>query len=672
MAQPASGNHRRSGFNALFRPSQLISEPEQTPKHNTSRPSSRRGSSAHRSSGTGPRESLKVRNWRIRHTDGSKASQESETEKLSVESGSSDSLDLFSYALFPASKAHESKKQAVANDSCSTKASQSRESLAPLEEYDVLEAADVASTGTGSTWKGAHERVLDVVSTTRLAGSNKMQPLELFQLRYGSRNSFASLSKNQSRFLSPATTGDRSLEEELCYISARRHNAAMHENQGDQLMAALRASNSTPQKSRDSSSDSYVNVMDYCHPSLGSFAPSFDSPRTKERSRKLTSRDSGLSMSSEAHQMSEPRGSQACSEDSPTATPANLDSNQGDEKRRFEKFLQKLHRSRHTNERRRHADSGIESDAEPVAPKHDEREDGDATTHVEHRRPIQGSGRRVNTASDFSVEYWPGLRAGSRPRLAGIRSRDTEIADVCPGGQGKTLNPKAREFLSSTESLRLAVEAHGSSMGGLEFLQAKTVSPLPRDQPSGSQVSQEWLTRDDGGVLAQQTVPSLCPEVEAPHESTNTNETGMTRQLPELDPYLSLGLIPVTAPSRNGLAQGTGMPLPNDLLSSWKKQLGYTGNSPDTGSFPYAPLSGSTNFSGGAQTGAAASAAASQPRPVSKPKKPNPKDQQEYEAWVEWRKANEPGYAMACRLRQQRRAQRNDTQKIRVENGKRK
>lgn len=43
---------------------------------------------------------------------------------------------------------------------------------------------------------------------------------------------------------------------------------------------------------------------------------------------------------------------------------------------------------------------------------------------------------------------------------------------------------------------------------------------------------------------------------------------------------------------------------------------------------------------------------------VLKPRLPNTKAQQEYEAWIEWRKANEPGYAIECKMRQQRRTQR--------------
>ncbi|UKZ92070.1 uncharacterized protein TrAFT101_007038 [Trichoderma asperellum] len=53
-----------------------------------------------------------------------------------------------------------------------------------------------------------------------------------------------------------------------------------------------------------------------------------------------------------------------------------------------------------------------------------------------------------------------------------------------------------------------------------------------------------------------------------------------------------------------------------------------------------------------------------QPHPVPKPRRPDPRDQQAYEAWIEWRKANQPGYAYECRLRQQRRAQRSSEEKV--------
>ncbi|KAF9781972.1 hypothetical protein IL306_012037 [Fusarium sp. DS 682] len=49
------------------------------------------------------------------------------------------------------------------------------------------------------------------------------------------------------------------------------------------------------------------------------------------------------------------------------------------------------------------------------------------------------------------------------------------------------------------------------------------------------------------------------------------------------------------------------------------------------------------------------------PHPVPKPTNPDPIQQQQYEEYIEWRKANEPGYALACKGRQQRRAQRGPT-----------
>ncbi|KAF4345458.1 hypothetical protein FBEOM_567 [Fusarium beomiforme] len=49
------------------------------------------------------------------------------------------------------------------------------------------------------------------------------------------------------------------------------------------------------------------------------------------------------------------------------------------------------------------------------------------------------------------------------------------------------------------------------------------------------------------------------------------------------------------------------------------------------------------------------------PQPIPKPTNPDPIQQQQYEEYIEWRKANEPGYALACKSRQQRRAQRGST-----------
>lgn len=46
------------------------------------------------------------------------------------------------------------------------------------------------------------------------------------------------------------------------------------------------------------------------------------------------------------------------------------------------------------------------------------------------------------------------------------------------------------------------------------------------------------------------------------------------------------------------------------------------------------------------------------PGPVPKPRFPDSRGQQAYEEWIEWRKANEPGYALECKARQARRIHR--------------
>jgi hypothetical protein len=80
----------------------------------------------------------------------------------------------------------------------------------------------------------------------------------------------------------------------------------------------------------------------------------------------------------------------------------------------------------------------------------------------------------------------------------------------------------------------------------------------------------------------------------------------------------------------HGCAEGTAMPI----------------------SMPLPQIPGST------MPPVAGSSAPVQPRYVPKPRNPDPSDQLAYEAWIEWRKAHEPGYAMECKMRQRRRAQR--------------
>ena len=61
------------------------------------------------------------------------------------------------------------------------------------------------------------------------------------------------------------------------------------------------------------------------------------------------------------------------------------------------------------------------------------------------------------------------------------------------------------------------------------------------------------------------------------------------------------------------------------------------------------------------QTPTQPSSQSRQPRAVAKPVVPHTGNQQAYEEWIEWRKAHEPGYAMECKRRQERRAGRSAT-----------
>ncbi|RMJ03485.1 hypothetical protein CDV36_014989, partial [Fusarium kuroshium] len=110
-----------------------------------------------------------------------------------------------------------------------------------------------------------------------------------------------------------------------------------------------------------------------------------------------------------------------------------------------------------------------------------------------------------------------------------------------------------------------------------------------------------------------------------------------------------------------GLGLGAGGCPPSGGLTN---QLNLGAINPAMQPFPVSPTPFVNNLSAFPMPSAPPAAMGgvhSQPRPVPKPINPNPGQQQAYEAWIEWRKATEPGYALECKNRQQRRAQRNST-----------
>ena len=130
-----------------------------------------------------------------------------------------------------------------------------------------------------------------------------------------------------------------------------------------------------------------------------------------------------------------------------------------------------------------------------------------------------------------------------------------------------------------------------------------------------------------GGLTTPGLTPALTPGLGASKFDFNPlNGIGA------LNPSLGAGLSSVSNVGTPGLAGLTGLNL--GVQRPFSQTL-----SPAVNTMPPAPTR-------------------APPGPVPKPRIPNPQAQQQYEQWIEWRKANEPGYALECKARQARRAQR--------------
>ncbi|KAK5987256.1 hypothetical protein PT974_11380 [Cladobotryum mycophilum] len=266
------------------------------------------------------------------------------------------------------------------------------------------------------------------------------------------------------------------------------------------------------------------------------------------------------------------------------------------------------------------------------------------------RYPIQGAGRRVDTAS----EPCDGFNYG---QIKSHKKEDTNDSGVCMEDHGKfkSLNPRAREFLSRDEFPTLKFR-EDSAISGCSEPDFQPFSRMP---------------------LASKTEKPQAP-LGSHLVATNTTMQlgfgyGPVPPIP-LDGLLSGGLLPITTDQLQCFGPApTLTPLPT--LTTQPVLQPIAGNILSLPPTPILntvfPLAGPVNPCLVAPAcPLPVAGAASRPPAVPKPRRPDPSDQQAYEAWIEWRKANEPGYALECKLRQQRRAQRSMMDKPRVKLGK--
>lgn len=294
----------------------------------------------------------------------------------------------------------------------------------------------------------------------------------------------------------------------------------------------------------------------------------------------------------------------------------------------FKKLLQKLHSStsgHHTHHApQAHSKDGSLSPTNMAWPKSEQ--------EVDIRKPINGSGRRCATLSDNIVDYGPGNVQSAEASMAALNAHVN-----APKAIG-SLNPRAREFLSFNTRLSHIKWNSITKLSGQSHTDVRGSSSLTADEKHPSTNYNDDLSEPAGTIKG--TSIRMKPQVYHGVSQIATHFASVRQTVDDAEslrrPQLTHAFLPTI---------GGGFHLvPAMYLPSYKAGLDSMQTEfPPSSTFRYLqPVT----------------AAPQRPRPVPKPKVPSANSQQAYEAWIEWRKANEPGYAMECKQRQQRRSQR--------------
>ncbi|RBR15796.1 uncharacterized protein FIESC28_07197 [Fusarium coffeatum] len=272
----------------------------------------------------------------------------------------------------------------------------------------------------------------------------------------------------------------------------------------------------------------------------------------------------------------------------------------------------------------------------------------------------QGVTQQLKTNSS---EFETGSTHANNPRKE-VWSHDS---GVCMDGDPLKLNPRAREFLSFKS-----------------FTRASESSDCPNESDEES-IRQTCLDRgsEESDLTTNQSVETGSATLDHPlsfkkpeHDiqSVRDKSKSETSSLPfggqnpaaldstaNLSPFSNAALrfgayqVPMQSAPPPGLLSSIGLgpmlgnqftlPTGNTAFQPYSVASNPLVGLNTTPQWPYNPAMGSGLYP-------------TCPPPVLKPTVPDTSQQQQYEAYVEWRKANEPGYALACKSRQQRRAQR--------------
>jgi hypothetical protein len=415
-----------------------------------------------------------------------------------------------------------------------------------------------------------------------------------------------------------------------------RKQGVSSNSQDEQLTAALKAADTTPLK-----------VRAQVHQAHGSHAAS-NEPRARQ----------GFS---ETHEIYASQGTKAQAQTNERQQyKSDPLPNDSDRDKAFQRFLKKLGQNNKTqgkkSQKRHKTGSGYEESS-----KEPPRENPIETASQSRR--AQGPSPHKKTASEhlrsshvLRTENHNQKEVGSSSAASGVFSNEP--------AKFQNFNPKAREFLS------FAIRRDASSDSKFEEQDLEPFRPFSTpfaDKEGQRNVTSLAELTSLGDIASVQPPP---PYGSVPFATAN----GATDHLTLNNP-MATRLIPVPVDHFGGSLQGQAISLqPLSLVNPAMLQpqpvlqplsgniLGYATPQLVNASFPLTNTSVNpySNMPYG-QLPLVAGAPHPQhslPLPVPKPRRPDPGDQQAYEAWIEWRKANQPGYAHECRMRQQRRAQR--------------
>lgn len=433
-------------------------------------------------------------------------------------------------------------------------------------------------------------------------------------------------------------------------LTRKYEKKPQHERTDDlnaQLSAALETATKTPPRMKPSLDATSISGSKSRIPTL-----SKQHPQAKVQDLLYTDRDHQRNyVAHRAPRLSVGHESQRHSTDSDAPKESLTDQNTN---LAFEKMLQKLHRRADRGDTRDSYASLVGAMrsvhiSDSTSPISDERgrEDRRDARNTESSDSGYGSGPWTNhTGSATAASSLSSFNPRAREFLS-FSGKEAPVAEEYQHQKFRRL-PIADLFKQSGQEPQPPDVAADATAPAPDQYIPSSYTPLQPEEPMPDLSHEAWKAALYNLLQAGNNSPSLCP---APEVAPNLYATWSPGQVPH-------SLMPLAMPTFSPIP-ASGSSFPSAAPAYVSGGLSPPSICPPMLPFPVptpqlsaAPIS--TQF--GTNT-------ANQPRYVPKPRKPDPTDQLAYEAWIEWRKAHEPGYALECKMRQKRRAQRTGTSK---------